>query len=157
MIAQRQHHCGYALQRPYLQWLCFFDKIIAYVCDLAAMSAWHRYHRQGNANFLRMLDFFQELGYGPYPLLWLRYTTFIVLYPLGVASELTMVYLALPYIRDTRKWSIQLPNTLNFGFDYYYFCLFALVVYVPGRVFSQAVCIIVRITRLPDKPCMQHH
>lgn len=68
-----------------------------------------------------------------------------------------MVYLALPYIRDTRKWSIQLPNTLNFGFDYYYFCLFALVVYVPGRVFSQAVCIIVRITRLPDKPCIQHH
>lgn len=74
----------------------------------------------------------KELGYNPFPLLWLRYTTFIVLYPLGVASELTMVYLALPHIRTSRKWSIHLPNTVNFAFDYYYFCLFAVVVYIPG-------------------------
>jgi hypothetical protein len=43
----------------------------------------------------------------PYVLLWLRYTAFIVLYPLGVSSELAEVALALPTIRATRPWSIQ--------------------------------------------------
>lgn len=43
----------------------------------------------------------------PYVLLWLRYTAFIVLYPLGVASELAMVALAMPYIKAHRPLSIQ--------------------------------------------------
>lgn len=43
----------------------------------------------------------------PYVLLWLRYTAFILLYPLGVGSELAMVWLALPAIRADRPWSIQ--------------------------------------------------
>jgi len=43
----------------------------------------------------------------PYVLLWLRYTAFIVLYPLGVASELAMVALAMPTIRQERPLSIQ--------------------------------------------------
>ncbi len=43
----------------------------------------------------------------PYVLLWLRYTAFIVLYPLGVSSELAEVALALPTIRATRPWTIQ--------------------------------------------------
>jgi len=34
----------------------------------------------------------------PYALEWLRYTTFLVLYPLGVASELAMLWLAYPQI-----------------------------------------------------------
>lgn len=43
----------------------------------------------------------------PYVLLWLRYTAFIGLYPLGVGSELAMVALALPTIRAQRPWSVQ--------------------------------------------------
>jgi len=43
----------------------------------------------------------EALGFVPYFLLWLRYTGFIVLYPLGVASELTVAYLALPTIKST--------------------------------------------------------
>lgn len=43
----------------------------------------------------------------PYLLLWLRYTAFIGLYPLGVASELAMVWLALPWIREHRPLSVQ--------------------------------------------------
>lgn len=65
-----------------------------------------------------------------------------MLYPLGVASELTMVYLALPYIRSSRKWSIHLPNTVNFAFDYYYFCLFAVVVYIPGMMPRYGTCLV---------------
>jgi hypothetical protein len=43
----------------------------------------------------------------PYVLLWLRYSAFILLYPLGVGSELAMVALAMPSIRQNRPLSIQ--------------------------------------------------
>ncbi|DBB16231.1 TPA: hypothetical protein ACH3X3_014555 [Trebouxia sp. C0006] len=75
---------------------------------------------------------FKELGMSPYPLLWLRYTTFIPLYPLGVASEMTMVALALPHIRKSQMWSIRMPNAFNFAFDYFLFCLLAVAIYIPG-------------------------
>ena len=74
----------------------------------------------------------QEAGYVPYPLLWLRYSTFVVLYPLGVASEMTMVYLAMPSIRKERPLSFSMPNRINFAFDYYVFCWLAIACYVPG-------------------------
>ena len=69
----------------------------------------------------------------PHPLLWLRYSTFIFLYPLGVASEMTVVWLALPHIRQSHMWSIDLPNAFNFAFDYFLFCLLAVAIYIPGR------------------------
>lgn len=75
---------------------------------------------------------FKELGMSPYPLLWLRYTTFIPLYPLGVASEMAMVALALPHIRKSQMWSISMPNAFNFAFDYFLFCLLAVAIYIPG-------------------------
>ncbi|KDD75900.1 protein tyrosine phosphatase-like protein [Helicosporidium sp. ATCC 50920] len=74
----------------------------------------------------------KELGLEPYPLLWLRYSSFVVLYPLGVASELAMVYLAMPSIRAERPWSLTMPNSLNASFDYYVVCWSALFLYVPG-------------------------
>lgn len=76
---------------------------------------------------------FKETGVTPpYVLLWLRYSAFIVLYPLGVGSELTMAYLALPTIKATRPLSVYMPNSANFSFDYYTFCLLAIVAYIPG-------------------------
>lgn len=72
------------------------------------------------------------LGNVPYPSLWLRYSSFIPLYPLGVASELTMVYLAMPTIRDSGMWSIRMPNAYNWGFDYYWACILAVLTYLPG-------------------------
>ena len=33
----------------------------------------------------------------PYPLLWLRYTTFYILYPLGATSEAFLIYSTLPF------------------------------------------------------------
>lgn len=74
----------------------------------------------------------KEMGSVPYLSLWLRYSGFIVLYPLGVASELTMVYLALPYIKSSKMWNYPMPNALNFGFDYYIACLLVCLVYIPG-------------------------
>ena len=63
---------------------------------------------------------------------WLRYSGFIVLYPLGVSSELAMVWLALPVIRAKNIWSISLPNAVNFGFSYYYACILFVALYLPG-------------------------
>lgn len=74
----------------------------------------------------------KEVGVMPRPLLWLRYSAFIVLYPLGVASEMTMVYLAMPTIKKNRPLSIHMPNAWNFALDYYVACWLGVAAYVPG-------------------------
>ena len=74
----------------------------------------------------------QELNIMPYPLLWARYSAFILLYPIGVASEMTMVYLAMPTIKKNRPLSIAMPNAWNFALDYYVGCWLGVACYVPG-------------------------
>lgn len=74
----------------------------------------------------------KEIGLQPYFLLWLRYSGFIVLYPLGVASELAMVWLAMPELRAQRVWEISLPNAWNFGFSYWVACYVIVALYAPG-------------------------
>jgi very-long-chain (3R)-3-hydroxyacyl-CoA dehydratase len=74
----------------------------------------------------------KELAEVPYLLSWLRYSTFIVLYPIGVASELAMVWLALPELRRTGLWSMPMPNTYNFDFHYHALCVLAMLAYAPG-------------------------
>ena len=74
----------------------------------------------------------QELGHVPYPLLWLRYSAFLVLYPFGVGSEMTMARLAMPVIRDRGLLTLRMPNALNYSFDYYWFCWLAVACYLPG-------------------------
>lgn len=53
----------------------------------------------------------------PYILLWLRYSAFFILYPVGLFSELYVVYLTLEAVEGTR---------------YYWFLIFALCMYIPG-------------------------
>lgn len=74
----------------------------------------------------------QELKATPYFLLWLRYTTFYVLYPLGVGSELAMAYHARPTIRTKSLWKVSMPNPYNFAFDYDVFCLLMVAIYPLG-------------------------
>ncbi|OBT48786.1 hypothetical protein VE00_00704 [Pseudogymnoascus sp. WSF 3629] len=50
---------------------------------------------------------------------WLRYNTFIVLYPLGIASECWLMYLAIPY-----------ANGVSELWGYFYYAMLA--IYVPG-------------------------
>ena len=47
-----------------------------------------------------------------------RYTAFIPLYPLGVACEMALMWLALPLLASDGRWSIRLPNAANYAFDY---------------------------------------
>jgi len=55
----------------------------------------------------------------PYWLLWVRYTFFFVLYPIGAGSEAGLVYQSLPYAKE-----LSLP--------FYYYLIGILVVYPPG-------------------------
>lgn len=74
----------------------------------------------------------EALGFAPSWLLWLRYSTFLILYPSGITSEVGLIYLALPYIKKSEKYCIRMPNKWNFSFDYYYAAILALLIYVPG-------------------------
>ncbi|KAK6136577.1 hypothetical protein DH2020_029691 [Rehmannia glutinosa] len=74
----------------------------------------------------------EAFGFAPSWLLWLRYSTFLLLYPAGITSEVGLIYNALPYLRESGKYSIRMPNKWNFSFDYYYNALLILGFYVPG-------------------------
>lgn len=60
-----------------------------------------------------------------------RYTTFIVLYPIGVTGELLCFYWAQSYARDHNVWSYELPNTYNVTFSYFYFLWIVMLLYIP--------------------------
>jgi very-long-chain (3R)-3-hydroxyacyl-CoA dehydratase len=70
----------------------------------------------------------------------LRYNLFIVCYPIGVTGELLCFYGALLESRklpaSEKPWSVQLPNTLNFAFDFELFTIVGIpVIYLacfPG-------------------------
>jgi very-long-chain (3R)-3-hydroxyacyl-CoA dehydratase len=68
----------------------------------------------------------------PYFLLWLRYSTFIVLYITGVSSELLLCYFRLPFLSESKIFNLSLPNKYNFAFDSYYFSIIAMISYIPG-------------------------
>lgn len=131
----------------------------------------------------------QALGLDAHILLWLRYSAFLVLYPVGVGSELTMAALALSQvnviicscchpacrpassygpsfpsciaaqgltqhntsfsdmrsanlqIRRRKLLSLELPNGLNWAFDYYTACIILMLVYLPGECPVECFCL----------------
>ncbi|KAF2076712.1 hypothetical protein CYY_001969 [Polysphondylium violaceum] len=68
----------------------------------------------------------------PYFIGWLRYTTFIILYPSGVAGETGTIYTSLPFVKETGLFSLSLPNSINFAFNFYYALIFSFVFYAVG-------------------------
>ncbi|KAL6517312.1 Very-long-chain (3R)-3-hydroxyacyl-CoA dehydratase PASTICCINO 2 [Orobanche minor] len=74
----------------------------------------------------------ETFGFAPPWLLWLRYSTFLLLYPAGITSEVGLIYNALPYLRNSGKYSIRMPNNWNFSIDHYYNAILVLGFYVPG-------------------------
>lgn len=75
---------------------------------------------------------FSAQGKPPRALVWLRYSTFLLLYPIGASSEFITVYLALPFIKQTALLGVSMPNAFNFSFDYWLMCCFTLLCYFPG-------------------------
>lgn len=69
----------------------------------------------------------------PYFATWLRYTLFIVLYPLGVSGELFTTYSSLKTISAKKMWSIELPNAFNISFYYDYILIAFMLSYIHCR------------------------
>ncbi|KAE9416231.1 hypothetical protein Angca_003527 [Angiostrongylus cantonensis] len=68
----------------------------------------------------------------PYFLTWMRYTFFIVLYPLGVTGELLTLISSLPEVAEKKYFSLEMPNPLNIGISFYWILVGCALFYIPG-------------------------
>lgn len=68
----------------------------------------------------------------PQFLVFLRYTLFIVLYPLGASGELFVVFASLPYVYQRSLYSLAMPNVFNMSFSFYWFLVAMMLTYIPG-------------------------
>uniref|UniRef100_A0A0K0EUH8 Very-long-chain (3R)-3-hydroxyacyl-CoA dehydratase n=1 Tax=Strongyloides venezuelensis TaxID=75913 RepID=A0A0K0EUH8_STRVS len=68
----------------------------------------------------------------PYALIWMRYTFFIVLYPLGASGELFTMIAGLNEIHDKKIFTLEMPNSLNFSFSYWWYVIILCLLYIPG-------------------------
>ena len=66
-------------------------------------------------------------------LTWLRYTLFIILYPMGVTGEVWCYVDSLAYWKTSKAYSYDMPNTLNFTFQPYVVTLLVILFYLPGE------------------------
>jgi len=71
------------------------------------------------------------VGNPPYFLTWLRYTFFIIAYPVGVSGELICMYAALLQATQQDILSVQLPNMLNVTFSFPLIILGIMLAYIP--------------------------
>lgn len=51
-------------------------------------------------------------------LVWIRYTAFMALYPVGFVSEALLIKDAVPAVHAAKFWAVSMPNPLNFAFDW---------------------------------------
>jgi len=65
-------------------------------------------------------------------LTWLRYTLFIVLYPMGVCGEMWCYIDALPVLSASKALRLEMPNPYNFTFSPYVVTILILLGYAPG-------------------------
>lgn len=75
--------------------------------------------------------FLSILKHVPSILTFLRYTLFIVLYPVGVTGEMLCLYAALPTVAKTKVYSVAMPNALNFTFDLHSTLIIFALLYIP--------------------------
>ena len=74
----------------------------------------------------------------PYALRWLRYSLFIVLYPVGIAGEIGSLVYCLKTMRESALelgLVVRMPNRWNFAYDHYVLLLLLFPLYVPGSIF----------------------
>lgn len=64
-----------------------------------------------------------------YPLLWLRYSVFILLQPVGIFAEWYTYFSTLHFIDEARLYEIVMPNSWNFSFNFGTFNRLVLVAY----------------------------
>ncbi|KAF7625968.1 Very-long-chain [Meloidogyne graminicola] len=67
----------------------------------------------------------------PWILIWMRYTFFILLYPLGAGGELLTMFAALPEIAERKHFTLEMPNKANFSFNFYWIVILFTLTYIP--------------------------
>ncbi|CAF3598852.1 unnamed protein product [Rotaria sordida] len=65
---------------------------------------------------------------------WFRYTLWIILYPLGAFIEGVIIYKSLDYYHSNRYFTVDLPNKINFSFNFALFLRIYLVILPFGLV-----------------------
>ncbi len=69
-----------------------------------------------------------SVGQPPQALTWLRYTAFILLYPLGAGAEIALLHAALPAAAGGFR-RVTMPNAANVSFEYHTFLGVVLLLY----------------------------
>ncbi|OEL33281.1 Very-long-chain (3R)-3-hydroxyacyl-CoA dehydratase PASTICCINO 2A [Dichanthelium oligosanthes] len=141
---------GSVVQRLYLSvynWVVFYGWAqVMYYTTLALLASGHEAVYDAveqpllfaqTAAFMEVIrySFFglkEAFGIIPSWHLWLRYSTFLLLYPIGLVSELGLIYVALPSMKESGKYCLRMPNKWNFSFEYYYLCVLLSSLYIPG-------------------------
>ncbi|KJH41597.1 tyrosine phosphatase-like protein, PTPLA [Dictyocaulus viviparus] len=67
-----------------------------------------------------------------YFLTWVRYSFFIVLYPLGVIGELLTLIGSLPEVAERKHLTLEMPNPFNMAFSFYWVLIVLAILYIPG-------------------------
>uniref|UniRef100_A0A915JEK0 Very-long-chain (3R)-3-hydroxyacyl-CoA dehydratase n=1 Tax=Romanomermis culicivorax TaxID=13658 RepID=A0A915JEK0_ROMCU len=79
--------------------------------------------------FLSILN--KQIGFITY----LRYTVWIILYPVGFICEGIIILRSMPFYEQTQKYSLQLPNKVNMAFDFpSVLKLYLSLLFLPGTV-----------------------
>lgn len=68
-----------------------------------------------------------------YIVTWARYTFFIVLYPLGVTGELSILTKLYSIMSAGKLYTLELPNALNISFYGHYLLAFVMATYIPCK------------------------
>uniref|UniRef100_A0A0N5AIN9 Very-long-chain (3R)-3-hydroxyacyl-CoA dehydratase n=1 Tax=Syphacia muris TaxID=451379 RepID=A0A0N5AIN9_9BILA len=68
----------------------------------------------------------------PWVLKWMRYTFFIVLYPVGALGEILIALAALPEIAVKKHLTLEMPNNLNCAFSFWWFIALGAAYYPIG-------------------------
>lgn len=67
----------------------------------------------------------KQLGHVPHWLVWIRYSTFIVMYPYGLVTEPWVLYQTLPHVSGVYYWLLAVGSILYIpGFIYLYGYMF---------------------------------
>ncbi|EEC69961.1 hypothetical protein OsI_00420 [Oryza sativa Indica Group] len=68
----------------------------------------------------------ESFGFTPSWLFWLRYSTFIVCFPVGMVCEVVLIYIALPFMemKAQQYQASEKSDKWSFSFNYFYANLF---------------------------------
>ena len=79
--------------------------------------------------------FLQTIGYCPKWLLWLRYTAWIPLYPLGIITEGILIYQAASLFDATNRWSLSLNFIVDISIPFSFFLRLYLIILAVGSCY----------------------